>query len=77
MNVNLFQQITSVAEAEAICFVIEDEYGNVCRASLPCIVHTVHLVRGAKLAFSNPIYSMAIDGRYSLIVHNTCNIYLL
>ena len=70
-------QITPIAVAEVICFVIEDEYSNVCRVSIPANADTVHLVTGARIAFSNPIYKMAFDGRYSLIVHNISNISLL
>ena len=70
-------QITPLAVAEVICFIIEDEYDNVCRVSVPGNVDTAQLVRGVKLAFSNPIYKMAFDGRYSLIVHNISNTSLL
>ena len=70
-------QITPIAIAEVIYFIIEDEYSNVCRVSIPANVDTVHLVKGVRLAFSNPIYKMAFDGRYSLVVHNTSNISLL
>ena len=70
-------QITRIAVAEVICFVIEDEYSNVCRVSIPANADTVHLVTGARIAFSNPIYKIAFDGRYSLIVHNISNISLL
>ena len=70
-------QITPLAVAEVICFIIEDEYDNVCRVSVPGNVDTAQLVRGVKLAFSNPIYKMAFDGRYSLIVYNVSNISLL
>ena len=70
-------QITPIATAEVIYFIIEDEYSNVCRVSIPANVDTVHLVKGVRLAFSNPNYKMAFDGRYSLVVHNTSNISLL
>ena len=70
-------QITPIAVAEVICFVIEDEYSNVCRVSIPANADTLHLVTGARIAFSNPIYKMAFNGRYSLIVHNISNISLL
>ena len=69
-------QITPLAVAEIICFIIEDEYDNVCRVSVPGNVDTAQLVRGVKLAFSNPIYKMAFDGRYSLIVRDVSNISL-
>ena len=70
-------QITPLAVAEVICFIIEDEYDNVCRVSVPGNVDTAQLVRGVKLAFSNPIYKMAFDGRYSLIVRDVSSISLL
>ncbi|KAI6661525.1 Protein unc-45-like protein A [Oopsacas minuta] len=70
-------QISPIAVAEPICFIVEDEYENACRVILFALTDTSHLVKGVKLAFCNPVYRMTFDGKYSLIVHNISDVFIL
>ena len=70
-------QISKIAVADSIYFIVEDEFGNACRVSVSCNVNSVPLVKGVRLAFLNPIFNMAIDGRCSLTVRNPTDMYLL
>ena len=70
-------QISRIAECETIRFIIEDEYGNACRVSIPGNTDTSRLIMGVKLAFCNPNYRKSFDGKYSLIVNIISDIYLM
>ncbi|KAI6661527.1 hypothetical protein LOD99_13400 [Oopsacas minuta] len=69
-------QISTLVKGETIRFIVEDEFDNVCRVSIPGNTDTTHLVEGGKLAFHNPIYELAFDEKYSLIISDISDINL-
>ena len=69
--------ISGIAVAEAIYFIIEDEFENACRVSVPLVVNKSQFELGINLVILNPFYHKASNGKYTLIIMDHSNLSLL